>query len=184
MQAAAKAQLDGSIGGMGNNKSTHVLLNKNGERTLPIANVHDIEASYINYTNNEPKIQQRADGFANPQVVTSAPRVVALAHNSVEANNVDRANKDSTIHHNAHLPNSKTLNPEYYKSLQVARSNTTTGYMPGSKTSVQLSQNLQPTNNTQLTSNGMSIVANAVGPRTGVIKVEPSSRLNRDQDNH
>ena len=49
-----------------------------------------------------------------------------------------------------------------YKSLQVNRSNTTTGYMSGMKTHVQLSQNLQHSANQHLTANGMNVVASGI----------------------
>lgn len=80
-------------------------------------------------------------------LVMSAPRVVALAgHHGVSSDagqqqlymHID--DKDSVKEVQSTV---KALNQENYKSLQVNRSNTTTGYIAGGgKTQVQLSQHL------------------------------------------
>ena len=88
-------------------------------------------------------------------------------------------------------PNVKALGSENYKSLQVNRSNTTTGYMAaGGKTQVHLSQNLQHPANPHLTSNGMSILANGAPSAIAAMKQsygeEPTDtyRLKRDQSDN
>lgn len=78
-------------------------------------------------------------------MVMSAPRVVALAsHHGLNAAeeklqiNIDAQDSamKQQLEANGHV---KPLNTENYKSLQVNRSNTTTGYIAGVKTQVQLS---------------------------------------------
>ena len=82
-------------------------------------------------------------------------------------------------------------NTENYKSLQVNRSNTTTGYIAGLTTQVQLSQHLQHAANPHLTHNGMSILANAAPPTMAVVKQSyadeqqaDSARLWREPSEH
>lgn len=126
----------------------------------------------------------------------SAPRVVALAsHHGL--NVTDTGHEKDLIHYdpNDHVNppfdanmNTKTLNSEHYKSLQVNRSNTTTGYIAGVKTQVQLSQNLQnPTINSHLTNNGYTIMANGAATALAAAKQSyadegaiESARLKRD----
>lgn len=124
----------------------------------------------------------------------SAPRVVALAaHHGLNSeagqqklymhiddkDSVSKAEPQSTA---------KALNSENYKSLQVNRSNTTTGYMAAGKTQVQLSQHLQYPPTSHLTSNAMNILANP-GPPTmpNEKSSQPdteSSRLKRDHSDN
>lgn len=125
----------------------------------------------------------------------SAPRVVALAshHGGLNVSDQEKQVVNFDTQDNTTQPlepnaNAKALNSENYKSLQVNRSNTTTGYIAGVKTQVQLSQNLQhPPIYSHMTHNGMSIMA-AAAPTMAAVKQpytdeQPteSSRLKRDQ---